>query len=51
MKPFIFGLDIWEGQPGGTVVERFERDGEKYVYVVFDKSPNMRYLYLDGEDG
>lgn len=39
-------LETWNGQPGGTVVERYEQDGVEYVLVEFEKSPGKYYLYL-----
>ena len=47
---FIFGAtEVWDDEPGGTVVKRFTQDGEKYVYVEFKNSPGKWYLYLDNE--
>lgn len=36
----------WEGEPGGTVIERFTEDGVDYVVVEFEKSPGVRYTYF-----
>lgn len=39
-------LVVWAGQPGGSVVDRFEENGISYAWVEFEKSPGEKYLYL-----
>lgn len=40
---------VWDNQPGGRVVRRFQEDGVKYVAVEFENSPGEEYIYLAGE--
>lgn len=35
----------WDDAPGGTVVREWEEDGQRYVAVVFKKSPGIEYIY------
>lgn len=41
-------LKVWDNQPGGKVVDRYQENGIKYVWVEFENSPGERYLYLQG---
>lgn len=40
--------EVWDNQPGGHVVERWQEDGVKYVGVEFKHSPGFLYTYLQG---
>jgi hypothetical protein len=44
----LFGQDyqVWNDEPGGTVVDRYEFDGQQYVVVEFKNSPGVKYVYL-----
>lgn len=42
-------LEVWDNEPGGTVVRRFQEDGVKYVEVEFKNSPGETYIYLAEE--
>jgi hypothetical protein len=39
---------VWDNQPGGIVVRRWQEKGVKYVGVEFEQSPGMIYTYLQG---
>lgn len=41
--------EVWDNEPGGTVVNRFTEDGVQYVEVEFKNSPGQTYLYLAKE--
>ena len=46
-----FGLEfdrrykVWDNQPGGHIVERWQEDGVEYVGVEFEGSPGQIYTY------
>ena len=40
---------VWDNQPGGKIVKRWQKDNVKYVGVEFDNSPGVIYTYLAGE--
>lgn len=40
---------VWDDRPGGSIVDRYERNNVKYVVVVFEKSPDKRYIFIDSE--
>lgn len=44
----LFGAEyqVWENEPGGTVIDRYTFDGVDYVVVEFKHSPGRRYVYL-----
>ena len=42
---YIFADAKWTGTPGGSVVKRYQRDGVKYVDVVFKRTPDKIYTY------
>lgn len=39
---------VWDNQPGGKVVKRWQENGVKYVGVEFENSPGVIYTYLQG---
>lgn len=39
---------VWDNQPGGRVVKRWQENGVKYVGVEFENSPGEVYTYLQG---
>lgn len=43
-------FEVWDNQPGGRVVERWQEDGVKYVGVEFKHSPGVIYTYLAKEN-
>lgn len=48
---YIFNDDnyeVWDDQPGGKIVKRWQEDGVKYVGVEFENSPGVIYTYLEG---
>ena len=38
---------VWDNQPGGKIVKRWQEDGIKYVGVEFENSPGVVYTYLE----
>lgn len=40
---------VWDENPHGTIVRRYEHDGEKFVVVVFDTKPDTEYVYLEND--
>ena len=40
---------VWDNEPGGRVIKRYQEDGVKYVVVEFKHSPGEEYTYLAGE--
>lgn len=42
------GVEVWDNQPGGHVVRRYQENGVKYVLVEFKNSPGEYYVYKQG---
>jgi hypothetical protein len=42
------GIEVWDNQPGGHVVKRYQENNVKYVLVEFNNSPGELYLYRQG---
>jgi len=38
-------LEVWDNRPGGTVVDRYSKDGVEFVSVEFEKSPGTIYTF------
>ena len=39
-------IKVWDYQPGGKIVRRWQENGVKYVGVEFENSPGIEYKYL-----
>lgn len=46
-SPQARAWEVWDNQPGGTIVERYTDPltEVEYVYVEFDNSPGVYYVY------
>lgn len=38
--------EVWDDQPGGTIVDEWQEDGVTYVHVEFKNSPGELYTYI-----
>ena len=42
--------EVWDNQPGGTIIRQYTEDGIKYVVVEFENSPGVEYIYFKADN-